>query len=76
VSSVNNMESMFYDAKLFDRNLCGAAWVHSEAIKSDMFEGSSGSIPQQQAVCTPEFSPQSKVELKSAVDEYRTKCAK
>jgi len=45
VSSVTNMESMFSDAKLFDRKLCGAAWVHSKALKTDMFEGSKGIIP-------------------------------
>merc|ERR1719201_1475190 len=44
VSSVNNMNDMFSNAVLFTRNLCGAAWVHSEASKIDMFEGSSGSI--------------------------------
>merc|ERR1712032_1517731 len=44
VSSVINMIRMFWNAKSFKQTLCGAAWVHSEATKTDMFTGSSGSI--------------------------------
>merc|ERR1712151_1109787 len=86
VSSVTNMDFMFKVATSFKRTLSGAAWVHSEASKKDMFAGSYGSISS--TVCalrsrrrlpvsrrkpkgtasTPVFSPQSKDELKSAVD--------
>ena len=44
VSRVAHMDSMFRKAISFERKLCGAAWVHSRASKSLMFEGSSGSI--------------------------------
>ena len=70
VSKVNNMDAMFSDAKLFQRDLCGAAWVNSKATKTGMFDGSFGSISGQ-AECTPEFSPQTKTELKNAVDECK-----
>jgi len=50
VSSVVDMDYMFRDAALFDKSLCGAAWVHSEASKSNMFTGSSGNISQ--TLCT------------------------
>ena len=65
VSRVVTMDSMCQDATSFQQNLCGAAWVQSKARKSIMFEGSSGSISA--GVCTA-FSPQSKEELKSAVN--------
>merc|ERR1712032_1790271 len=52
--------------------LCGAAWVHSNASQIDMFLGSFGSISE--TVCTSTstitkqgFSPQSEMELQSAV---------
>ena len=44
VSSVSNMKDMFRDAGSFDRDLCGASWANSNAIKTGMFVGSSGSI--------------------------------
>ena len=44
VSRVSKMDNMFRGASLFTRKLCGAAWVHSNARKTDMFAGSSGSI--------------------------------
>ena len=44
VSSVTNMDSMFFKATSFNQKLCGAAWVHSMASKELMFVGSSGSI--------------------------------
>ena len=44
------MTSMFHEAGAFKRELCGAAWLGSKAIKKKMFQGSSGSIPQ--TVCT------------------------
>ena len=47
VSSVNNMQNMFRNARSFKRNLCGARWVHSNAIKTTMFLGSLGSISGQ-----------------------------
>ena len=48
-SGVTSMKNMFRDARSFDKNLCGNFWVRSNAIKTDMFEGSSGSISK--AVC-------------------------
>merc|ERR1719353_287576 len=65
------MDSMFRGAMSFTRKLCGSAWVHSQARKTVMFEGSSGSISR--TVCTTTtsaFSPQSKEELKEAVAAY------
>ena len=47
VSSVGNMKEMFRDARTFKRNLCGASWVRSNAIKTGMFVGSSGSISRE-----------------------------
>ena len=44
VSTVRNMAKMFLDASAFNHELCGDAWEQSGADKSDMFEGSSGSI--------------------------------
>ena len=46
VSSVTNMDQMFLNAVSFKQQLCGVAWVNSEASKSQMFLGSSGSIAQ------------------------------
>ena len=37
-------EYMFYGASAFKRELCGVAWVNSEASKKDMFKNSPGSI--------------------------------
>ena len=50
VSSVTNMDSMFWEAISFKRKLCGDAWVHSTASKRRMFRASSGSILR--TVCT------------------------
>merc|ERR1712100_1281 len=68
VSSVVDMDSMFWDATSFTRSLCGAAWVESRAIQPNMFEGSSGSISSTACTTTPTFLPESKEELKSAID--------
>merc|ERR1712048_644256 len=35
---------MFSGAASFERNLCGDAWVHSKATKTDMFKDSRGKI--------------------------------
>ena len=48
VSSVIDMRNMFRDAASFNQNLCGARWVHSDAIKTGMFADSSGSISQDE----------------------------
>merc|ERR1719201_2149845 len=65
------MDNMFRGAGVFTRKLCGSAWVHSKASKSTMFTGSSGSISRTVCTTTPSaFSPQSKEELKGAIDEY------
>ena len=77
VSSVKDMSSMFYGATAFARKLCTTAWVNSRAHKTDMFEGSSGSIST--TVCrhrvASTFSPQSRTQLKSAVDAIEKECA-
>ena len=44
VSSVTDMTMMFYKAPSFTQKLCTSAWVHSEAVKTRMFDGSTGSI--------------------------------
>ena len=44
VSAVTSMECMFYSAVEFDQELCGVAWVKSQANKKDMFKYSHGSI--------------------------------
>ena len=55
VSKVTKMDGMFADAKSFKQKLCGAAWVHSKASKTTIFEGSVGSIPG--AACTSVPTP-------------------
>ena len=50
VSSVDNMNKMFQNTASFDQDLCGADWVHSNAIKTGMFTDSRGSISR--TVCT------------------------
>ena len=61
VSNVDNMHNMFWNAASFKQILCGAGWIHSKAIKTGMFVGSSGSIsseecsvkrPASRQVCT------------------------
>ena len=49
VSSVVTMDRMFMHATSFKQQLCGDAWVYSQASKIDMFLGSSGSISR--SVC-------------------------
>jgi len=44
VSKVTDMRYMFYGATSFRQTLCGHAWVHSTATKTQIFDGSSGSI--------------------------------
>ena len=53
VSSVSNMDHMFWEAASFNQKLCGAAWVHSEAVTTHMFEGSSGSVSRTVCTSTP-----------------------
>jgi len=68
VSAVTDMRSMFQGASAFNRELCGVAWVNSEAKKNDMFKDSPGSISS--TVCTganPAFQPESIKELQDAV---------
>ena len=50
VSNVLSMKNMFRDAVFFKHSLCGHRWVHSQAIQTDMFVGSTGSISRH--VCT------------------------
>ena len=49
VSSVTDMQSMF-ESSAFQHQLCGDAWINSEADKTDMFTDSPGSISS--TVCT------------------------
>ena len=44
VSRVIDMQSMFERTPSFQQTLCGAAWVNSNASKSDMFKDSPGCI--------------------------------
>ena len=46
------MGLMFWGAKSFKQNLCGAAWVHSRANKQAMFTESPGSISQRECAST------------------------
>ena len=55
VSRVKEMDCMFCSAGSFTQKLCGAAWVHSKASKSDMFQDSRGFISR--TVCTPASTP-------------------
>ena len=74
VSSVDNMDFMFSDVTSFKRKICGAALFRSKASKHSIFTRSSGSISQITCTPIPAFSPHSKTELKSAVDEYLKLC--
>merc|ERR1712224_1038791 len=82
VSSVKDMGSMFHNAKSFAQVLCGDAWVNSKAEQGDMFTGSSGSIPaapsttSSTTTSTRAFSPNSKSELKDAIDTCNNDCAR
>ena len=55
VSRVTRMDHMFFDAASFKQQLCGAAWVQSQASNEKMFTGSSGSISRK--VCTSVSEP-------------------
>ena len=68
VSSVTDMDYMFRYATLFTQDLCGVAWVRSQASKRLMFADSPGSISRTVCMVKLTFSPQSRTELKSAVD--------
>ena len=64
---------MFNGATAFAQELCTDAWVDSKASKDLMFERSPGSIPSMDYTATtipPSFSPQSREELKGAVDTH------
>ena len=64
---------MFNGATAFAQELCADAWVDSKASKDLMFERSPGSIPSMDCTATtipPSFSPQSREELKGAVDTH------
>merc|ERR1712032_597296 len=73
VSGVLKMLYMFYGATAFKYELCGEAWVNSEADKSDMFTFSPGSIALVECTTTTTdsaaFTPESKEELQDAVNQ-------
>ena len=52
VSSVKNMDMMFFGAKSFERVLCSRAWLDSQAEKFRMFAASPGSISTECASTT------------------------
>ena len=66
VSNVANMDGMLYDASAFKRIICTAAWAHSTASKTAMFQGSSGST--WSLVCTSSHVSVSML----AADQYTT----
>ena len=68
VSRVTDMEGMFSGATAFKQTLCGAAWVHSTATKTYMFEGSSGSISP--TVCATHESVSSVTPIIVATSQY------
>ena len=67
VSSVGNMDQMFTSAASFQKQLCGAAWLNSQATKNLMFEDSSGSRSSEVCAITA-FAPHSYTDLHNAVD--------
>ena len=72
VSRVVSMVHMFSQATSFKQRLSSAAWALSTATQKGMFAKSQGSISQEEPVDATQsaFSPESKVQLKTAVDEY------
>merc|ERR1719174_2978185 len=63
------MNQMFKDAKSFKQTLCGAAWARPIADKVELFSGSHGSISRTVCKTTSTFSPQSRYQIKTAVNE-------
>ena len=59
VSSVTDMERMFFQASSFTQKLCGDAWVNSKASKSNIFAGSARSMSTMACATTAAFFPQS-----------------
>ena len=55
VSTVVAMDDMFVSAVSFKQKLCGTDWVRSEASKTDMFAGSSGTIARTACTATAVF---------------------
>ena len=74
VRRVRDMDAMFYGAARFEHNLCTAAWVGAKSTSRRlMFKGSPGSISATMCAVTtakPVFSPQSRTELRRAVNEH------
>merc|ERR1712032_702789 len=65
VSSVTDMARMFSSAKSFKQTLCGAAWIHSKASKTDMFKGSPGEIAR--ALCGPVPPPERELIARTSI---------
>merc|ERR1719201_1948309 len=67
VSAVTNMEYMFYSTSAFNHELCGRAWVTSEADQHEMFRDSPGSISSTECATARSgkaFAPHSKSALR------------
>jgi len=74
VSSVINMDKMFYKASSFAQALCGK-WLTSKAITEDTFDGSSGEICTSESttsftttLTTTKWAPDSNEDLRAAVE--------
>ena len=75
VKNVQYMDEMFSRAASFTQEICAANWVHSKASKIDMFKGTPKAISSA-GVCSipppsPTFLPQSRKDLKDAVEAYK-----
>merc|ERR1712032_265688 len=71
VSSVTDMEKMFYGAASFKQTLYGA-WYTSTADKDSMFTDSSGKIrkaPPNTEKTKPAWAPESNAELRDSIEE-------
>ena len=76
VKNVQHMDEMFCNAVSFTQEICAYDWVYSKASKIDMFKGTPEAISSSE-ICTispqkaaQRLKPQSKKELKDAVDAY------
>merc|ERR1712159_688223 len=72
VSRVTNIDKMFYRASSFAQALCGK-WIRlKSSAHSETFSGSSGEICATES--SPKWAPDSKEELKAAVENCELQC--